>query len=464
MSFNLIIMRNRTLLPFLLSLFLFSQNFSFGQDEDYFSGLSTDEINRYYSEINTNGLITEIEDVPNEKVSSNKNVSDPHNLLADFAEQKIQVITDRLKNEKDYEIMVVCLNSIGSSEPHAWGTDLFNLWQIGDKDTENGLLILVVNDAHVVTFITGRGMETVFTDAETNGIQQSYMVPFFKINDYNTGVIRGVQAVENHLNGKAMLYDSDPNDTSSDYLYENEIPATPFYKNEFFIGYSIFCGALIVLYFIFLLIAFNTKDLHKRYRTVKLWSLLIFAILAPIPFIFLVILARKMSHKWRNMERIGYQTGELLHKLNEEEEDKYLSQGQITEEVVKSIDYDVWINVAGTEIVVLPYINWFTKYDKCEKCKFKTYYKVYDRTVVSATYSNTGVGEKKHKCENCGHEKIIKYTIPRKQKSSSRGFYSGGGSFGGGGRSFGGGGGSFGGGGGSFGGGSSRGGGSSSSW
>lgn len=430
--------------------------------EDYYSGLSDREVKKYYAEINTNGSITDIHNVPNVKVETNKNITDPHHLLADFAKTKIQTITDRLKAEKDYEIIVVCLNSIGGQEPRPWATDLFNLWKVGDKDTENGLLILVVNDVHNVSFITGRGMESVLTDADSYTIQQEQMIPYFKKNDYNTGIIRGVQAVENHLNKKAVLYDSDPNETaaSDNYGYDSYEP-TPFYRTGPFLFYAGFCGVLTLIYFIFLVIAFSTRDLHKRYRTMKLWTLLIFAIIAPIPFILLVIFARKQSHKWRNMDRIGFETGELLHKLNEEEEDKYLSKGQLSEEIVKSIDYDVWINVAGTEIVVLPYIKWFTKYKKCIKCSYKTYFKLYDKTVRAATYSSSGSGEKKYQCSNCGHQHIVTYTIPRKQKSSSRGYYSGGGSFGGGRSS---GGGFSGGGGGSFGGGSSRGGGSSSSW
>ena len=323
-------------------------------------------------------------------------------------------------------------------------------------------------------------METVLTDADCYNIQQNQMIPYFKQNDFNTGVIRAVQNIEDHLNGKAVLYDSDPYDQNGGDAYLYDYEPTPFYKTELFfvlcVFYAVYSGFFTIFYFIFLLIAFSTRDLHKRYRVMKFWTLLIFAFLVPIPFILLVIFTRKLVNKWRNMDRIGYETGDLLHKLTEEEEDKYLSQGQLSEEIVRSIDYDVWINVAGTEIVILPYIKWFSKYKKCIKCKYKTYFKVHDITLVAATYTSSGTGETKYQCQNCGFQHTVQYKIAKKQKSSSGGYYSGGGSFGGGsfgggsfgGGSFGGGsrssgGGSFGGGG-FFGGGSSRGGGSSSRW
>lgn len=466
MNYNRITMKINWLA---LILFLLIGSFSSFAIDDYYSGLSAQEVSTNYNEINTSGVCQEIEDVPNTKVSDDDNISDPHAMLPEFAEEKIQSIVDKLKDEKDYEIMVVCLNSIGSNpDPHLWGTELFNLWGIGDDETENGLLILVINDIHRVEFITGRGMEIVLTDIESKRIQNDQMVPYFKKNDYATGIIRGVEAVSDLLNGKQVLYDSDTVDaveqnsfSDSSYAYEPD----PFYKHPVFIGYSIFCIVLTIIYFLFLFAAFRTKDLHKRYRIMKFWSLLILYFIAPIPFIPLVIYTRKNMYRWRNMDRIGFKTGDLLHKLSEKEEDIYLTKGQITEEIVKSVDYDVWINEAGTETAILPYKNWFTPYNKCDNCKFKTYIKLYDRTIQAATYSRSGRGEKKYQCKNCKHTKTKTYTIPRKQKVKSGGYYSGGGSFGGGGGFSGGGGGGFsGGGGGSFGGGSSGGGGAGSSW
>jgi len=450
----------------LIGVFLLS-SIALGQ-EGYAQGLSSREVEKNYEAINTRGVYTSVEEVPNVKVTEDRNVCDPHNMLTAESESEMQAIIDQLYTDKDYEMMVVCLNSIEDNPPRDFGTALFNLWGVGDKDTENGLIILVINDVHRVEFITGRGLETILTDVECYDIQQEYMVPFFKENDYVTGVLRGVRAVNDDLRGKQVLFDEDPDDINSqssgyyDYSYEPD----PWYMHPLFIRYCVIAGILSLLYAIFLIIAVASKDLHFRYRVMRLWTLWIYAFIYPLPFIFLVYYTRKASNRWRNMERVGLKSGDLLHKLSEEEEDQHLSQGQISEEIVKSIDYDVWINDAGDDIVILAYKSWFTKYNKCDHCGYKTYFKEYDKIISSATYSSSGKGEKKYKCQNCGHTKIKRYTIPRKQRTHSGGGYysSGGGSFGGGGGSFGGGGGLFGGGGGLFGGGGSRGGGAGSSW
>ena len=158
--------------------------------------------------------------------------------------------------------------------------------------------------------------------------------------------------------------------------------------------------------------------------------------------------------RWRNTTRFSTRTGEEMHKLDDHGEDKHLNKGQLTEEKVKSIDYDVWVTFSGSEILILKYKKWFSKYNKCPKCSYKTYFKLYDKTITPATYDSSGTGERCYKCENCGHSKTERYTIPRKTRSSSSGSSGGGGGYSS----------SYSSGGSSYGGGSSRGGGSGSRW
>src|SRR5690606_16106856 len=108
-------------------------------------------------------------------------------------------------------------------------------------------------------------------------------------------------------------------------------------------------------------------------------------------------------------------------------------------------------------VAILPYRPFFSKYTKCPKCGFSTYYKEYDRTIVAATTYSSGTGERKHSCAHCKHSVTKKYTIPRISKSSTT---SSGGWSGGGGSSWSGGSSS----GGSWGGGRSGGGGAGRSW
>ncbi|MEA3451684.1 MAG: TPM domain-containing protein, partial [Bacteroidota bacterium] len=352
------------------------------------------------------------------------------------------------------QIAVLMLNSIGDADSKTFAHEILNKWHVGDKATNNGLVIVFVLDQRKISFETGYGTEIMLTDAECYTIQQDYMLPYFKTEDYDTGILEGVYACIEEAKTDSYLISSDnSNDYSSDnnysnnYNYANNSNSTAL---SLFILYVAMLIPFTLLFVIFLLISFTLPDRYKRYQLIRFFSMLIWAIIFPIPFIGVKIWLKNLMEKWRNTTRIS-PSGQRMHKLNETDDDEYLKGGQITEEKIKSIDYDVWVTDDKEEVLILAYKRWFSGYSQCTKCRFKTFYQEYDKVITAATYSSSGTGEKKHTCAHCGHSVIRRYTIAKKQKtSSSSSSY---GSYGGGGSSSS-----------SWGGGSSGGGGASSSW
>ncbi len=161
--------------------------------------------------------------------------------------------------------------------------------------------------------------------------------------------------------------------------------------------------------------------------------------------------------KVRSIPRKCPECKTLMTKLSEQADNAYLSKGQIAEEILKSIDYDVWICQACNANEILPFHNIdpeyifkgtsFKKIKKCPECEFLTFAVSSSKITSAATYSSSGSVEVVRVCKHCQHKAIETETIPKKQKSSSGSGSSGGG-----------------GGGGSFGGGSSGGGGSGGSY
>lgn len=143
----------------------------------------------------------------------------------------------------------------------------------------------------------------------------------------------------------------------------------------------------------------------------------------------------QLLENWRNQVRFSKKTGLEMRKLCEVEDDDFLKATQVSEEQVKSVDYDVWISDEPDDVLILKYVTWFSGYSNCSKCKAKTWYLVYDRTITAATYSSSGTGERKKACAHCKHQEISRYTIAQLQKSSSSGGSWGGGRSGGGGSS-----------------------------
>ena len=212
--------------------------------------------------------------------------------------------------------------------------------------------------------------------------------------------------------------------------------------------YALCVSVFSLISLIFIFISFFLKDPYRKYKLLVFFSFDIWVYIFPLPFVLLKLWIDNLKQRFRNAPRHDPKTGKELFKLSEKEEDKFLKAGQLTEEMINSIHYDVWASFDKKEILVLSYPIYFTKYSRCSRCGTKAYYMVFNRTIRSATTYSSGLGEKKYECKHCRHVHQYTYVIPKIQNSSSSGS-SGGGSSGGGG---------------SFGGGSSGGGGGGSSW
>lgn len=421
--------------------------------------------------------------VPNPMTHGATFVANPDHLLTPLQANLLDSIVRGIERETTAEIAIAMLQSIGNEVPKEFANELFKKWGVGKKGSDNGLLVLFVMDQRRIEFETGYGMELVLTDATCSQIQQNNMVPRFKEGNYGQGMIDGMLAVATILTNKRFEITESGNSiststVSNEYSTTNTTSTTSTSNNYDYDDYNydydsyndfadyesplgIYIRIVLLAMFLYLILYIITifqKDYFSRYQTLRIFRLYIWFILFPLPFAFLFVYTKRLMESWRNTPRISAKTGKLMYKLSETEDDKYLQSGQVSEEKVKSIDYDVWVTDTEDDILILAYKRWFSKYSGCPKCKYKTYYKEYDRVIRSATYSSSGEGEKKYKCTHCGHSKIVRYTIPKKTKSSSsssgsRSSFGGSSSWGGSSSSSS-----------SFGGGSSGGGGAGSSW
>lgn len=106
---------------------------------------------------------------------------------------------------------------------------------LGSSEKNNGLLLLVALDERQYRFEVGRGIEDVLNDAKVGRIGRNYLVPNFKAEDYNKGILEASLAV------KSILL----NNTASEY-YINDQPQN-FEKYSTLILFMVFILFFIIL-------------------------------------------------------------------------------------------------------------------------------------------------------------------------------------------------------------------------
>lgn len=227
-------------------------------------------------------------------------------------------------------------------------------------------------------------------------------------------------------------------------------------------------------YFVFVLggiilaikITYTRKSISKSYtdtgeRAKAINKFLVFTfipmLLSPLAWFDLIgIISRKAKDRNRFVPPDNSGDWQRVNRDQSEKEIKtYLSKGNLKEESIKSRSYEIWENLQTKKIMLIPW-DIKSSFKECPHCHFFTLRKGKRHTIIAATYSKTGKGEKVDDCENCSYRVVIDtYTIPKKVRSSSSssGGSSSSGSSGGGSSSSG-----------SFGGGSSGGGGAGGRW
>ena len=145
-----------------------------------------------------------VKTVPNTRLESNDiHVSDPDDYLSDSAEMNINTALCAIRDKAD--VFVVTLSSIGEAEPKRFATELFNEWGIGDAETDNGVLLLFVENQNALEFETGYGAEETLTDFKCERIFTKTIKPFFKAGDYEGGLCAGVADIVTIYGGEIPM-------------------------------------------------------------------------------------------------------------------------------------------------------------------------------------------------------------------------------------------------------------------
>lgn len=146
-----------------------------------------------------------VRDVQNvQRVDARRFVTNPDGILSRDAVASLDSICYNLKARGIAEVAIVALDDIRPRDMVAFSQELFEGWGVGDDKLDNGLGILLVGDMREIRFHTGYGLEGALPDALCYRIQQEFMVPYFRGDDYSKGMVAGMRAVDRVLSGEEL--------------------------------------------------------------------------------------------------------------------------------------------------------------------------------------------------------------------------------------------------------------------
>ena len=129
----------------------------------------------------------------------NSPVIDQANLLSSAQQQELSQQILSIHQAGRAQIGIIILASTGQEPIFNYATRAFSQWQLGNKDIDNGLLIVLAVKDRNIQMLTGYGLEGVLPDVVLKRIIEEQITPEFKQNNYAGGLNAGLQKIDSIL-------------------------------------------------------------------------------------------------------------------------------------------------------------------------------------------------------------------------------------------------------------------------
>jgi uncharacterized protein len=297
-------------------------------------------------------------------------VNDFASLLTAKDAITIRTALAKLRNGAGVQAVVVTIRSIhgygtGDQTIESFATNLFNKWGIGDRERNDGVLILVAVKDRKVRIELGSGYGIGY-NAQMQGVIDQQMLPNFKEKNYSLGILEGTDSVVQILSGRAA---------------PTALPVAPTPETTVWnIGAS------------------STSDSGGALLFLVIVGVVIAAVIG------LVLRARFGKRRCPSC-RID------MARLYGGAEDQYLDDGQKLEKSLGSVDYQVWqCPKCGYHDLQSQY-RWLSSFAGCHSCGYRTM-KLGERITVHPTEFSTGEKQIDKECYRCGFRRCETDILP----------------------------------------------------
>jgi uncharacterized protein len=134
--------------------------------------------------------------------SQNAELPKPQGWVNDFAgvidpesQSKISALGQEIKDKTGAEFAVVTVKDMGGMPLEDYANRLYREWGIGDREKNEGALLLLAMAERKVRIEPGYGMEGLFNDARCGDILDQDVLPEFKQGRYGEGLLAGLRAM-----------------------------------------------------------------------------------------------------------------------------------------------------------------------------------------------------------------------------------------------------------------------------
>ena len=132
---------------------------------------------------------------PKPSASSGIYVQDYAGVISAPVQGYLQDLGRQLDQKTTAQLVVVTVKSLNGAPLEDYSLRLLRDWGIGNKEKNNGVLMLISTGDRKSRIEVGYGLEGKLTDSFTGKIQDQYMIPYFRKGTYEEGIAKGYEVL-----------------------------------------------------------------------------------------------------------------------------------------------------------------------------------------------------------------------------------------------------------------------------
>jgi len=125
----------------------------------------------------------------------NEPVTDLAGLLRPDARQRINSYLHEVHNQTGVHIAVFTIPSLEGETIEEYSMSVAEKWQLGQKDADNGVLLLIALNDRAMRIEVGYGLEGTLTDTKSGLIIREVMAPRFREGNWELGIYDAVRTI-----------------------------------------------------------------------------------------------------------------------------------------------------------------------------------------------------------------------------------------------------------------------------
>ncbi|MDO5035917.1 MAG: TPM domain-containing protein [Porphyromonas sp.] len=371
--------------------------------------------------------------VPNVQVqNAQRYVSDPEEHFSSEERARMDAALSSLRQQYGIEAVLVVVPEVINDDPLDFTVKLFELWGLGNKELDNGLLILYIFEPEfrTIRFEVGYGLEGILSDGRSHQLITQILVPAIKQGDEVGGFMQLFDELENLLE-----------EGEEGGLLQEEEPVIDDAVASMLADLYFILSALFALGYVIQIIVPTVRSPRPAVALNKLYDkkngCAVFAMVLFFPSIFFILptyflLKLYYRREAKNCPQCGSRGTVSRTDLKDS---TGLTPLQAVERKIQSRKFQLLSCSACSYKEGIGKPVRYSKYTRCPNCHGLTFYEADVKRISESKSLRT------RRCKYCNHTKKD-YVL-----SETTSTVGGGGGYGrGGGRSYGGGGGGFGGG------------------